>query len=857
MSYLFPLSFMFNTFATTAFLIGLSLAKQSQMAADVGIVQGATLALFYAFSANARNMILNSSSRVSTRAILVARLLLLAPLGILSFYLSVHVAEAEVLLALALIIRRCVEWVGELHLSEMELRGRREFARKFNIFQFFLLFLSLGWMLSDAPVPLLGLFLWALAPLLMSLGFIRGHLNAVAKLEASWPQMVPHLGSTAIIGITVFVFRLLIMLIVGKVTAGDLYAAFAIGSVLGSIFTNALGPSLIFQEVRNGKQSFPATLKLSMFLWFVAGLAIFLAAKFSVGALGWMEKSDLFWGAVGLSMIGGVVMVFAQRIRLRLLQSHGDGDVFGPDVIMNILIVASVPYLYYLVGPNALMTLYLLSSVLALLFYLSSERRIALGDQRLGLSANVLRRLIALLLFFPLFFQLTGNIFHDSSFVFDSEGALKRLPIPLSVFACYGGILLLGSYKRAYLSFGFIFLSSILMLMASVVSTHGQIAEQQGKLLLLLQFVLPMFALVLGQTYEGSSSNTLIFEKVVLYILSMLVPIQLVLSWLQGHTMLSPYLYLFSIYQHLQYVAVIFICGYLLSLYSLWTVPQFKMLFILLTPLIGIYAVASVSLLAFIAMIVGVLGFAIHRWWLRSDKLPMFIVLLSLLGSACYVPAVLSPSVRDSHMFPQKFAFLGAELGPKELQLRQEFTEGAELTPAELQLREELAQTPVAKRLHFWEYYAKSIVNGSNVFLFGHAERPDRSKSPSAHNYYLDFVYNFGALAFLPMGVAIGYTVLMAYRSQEKILVSPGLLGLTVVVLFLLLVDNSLKVGLRQPYPGIITFFLWGLLLTRIKSLRAADERRLPAAHTINPEGFDCRVRKHRNKLSRKSIYAF
>ena len=254
--------------------------------------------------------------------------------------------------------------------------------------------------------------------------------------------------------------------------------------------------------------------------------------------------------------------------------------------------------------------------------------------------------------------------------------------------------------------------------------------------------------------------------------------------------MLSPDLYLFSIYQHLQYVLIIFICGYLLSLYSLWPVPRFKMLLILLTPLIGIYAVASVSLLAFIAMIVGVLGFVIYRWWRWSDKPPMFIVLLLLLGAACYLPVVMSPSVRDSQMFPQKFAFLGPEL---------------ELKPAELHLREELAQTPVAKRLHYWEYYAKSIVSGSKAFLFGHAESPDRSKFPSAYNYYLDFVYNFGSLAVLPLVGVLGYTLVMVFRCREAILASPSFLGLTIVVLFLLLVDNSLKVGLRQPYPGIIT----------------------------------------------------
>jgi hypothetical protein len=49
-------------------------------------------------------------------------------------------------------------------------------------------------------------------------------------------------------------------------------------------------------------------------------------------------------------------------------------------------------------------------------------------------------------------------------------------------------------------------------------------------------------------------------------------------------------------------------------------------------------------------------------------------------------------------------------------------------------------------------------------------------------------------------------------------LASPSLLGLALVVLFILFVDNSLKVGLRQPYPGIISFFLWGVLLSRLSN---------------------------------------
>jgi hypothetical protein len=51
---------------------------------------------------------------------------------------------------------------------------------------------------------------------------------------------------------------------------------------------------------------------------------------------------------------------------------------------------------------------------------------------------------------------------------------------------------------------------------------------------------------------------------------------------------------------------------------------------------------------------------------------------------------------------------------------------------------------------------------------------------------------------------------------------SPEFLCLTSVVMFLLLIDNSLKVGLRQPYPGIFTFFLWGILLSKLNGFSSA-----------------------------------
>ena len=70
MNYLFPSAFMLQTFAMTALMIGLALGGKPHMAADVGITQAASLALFLAFSGNARSLILNLSPRFPVRTIL-------------------------------------------------------------------------------------------------------------------------------------------------------------------------------------------------------------------------------------------------------------------------------------------------------------------------------------------------------------------------------------------------------------------------------------------------------------------------------------------------------------------------------------------------------------------------------------------------------------------------------------------------------------------------------------------------------------------------------------------------------------------------------------------------------------------
>jgi len=380
-----------------------------------------------------------------------------------------------------------------------------------------------------------------------------------------------------------------------------------------------------------------------------------------------------------------------------------------------------------------------------------------------------------------------------------------RLPLPLSVIACYGGIFLLGGYHRAYLSLGFIFLSFVLMIVASLVSTHGQIEEQKSKFLLLFQFVLPMFALVLGQAYETQEGRSVQFERILLYVIASLVPTQLLASWLQGSLLLSPSLYLFSVYQHIQYVSVIVVMCYVIALYRLWDLSRYQKVVLWLGPVIAVYAAASSSILATLGLLVGLVGFLIYQRRQRLDQRLLAMVMVSIVLSAGY-----SVLVRNSDYV------MGTSVFPH-------------LTDANLQQQLNHMMPDLSSRLRCWKYYGTNVLRTPEEFLFGHPDRPDRKLFPSAYNYYLDLVYNFGVIALLPVVVILAFTLYAVYRCRYQIFVSQSLLGLTGVVLFLLVVDNSLQVGLRQPYPGIITFFLWGLVLARIESLRRAGKRRLAA----------------------------
>lgn len=431
-----------------------------------------------------------------------------------------------------------------------------------------------------------------------------------------------------------------------------------------------------------------------------------------------------------------------------------------------------------------------------------------------------IKTFFVVLIFFPIFFQLTLNLYTDSSTLIKSSGGITRLPIPFSVPACFLGLLLFGGFRKASLLWIFVFSSFFLMIFTSIVVSGNAVTIDKWKLLL-FQYLPPMFVFILGYCVESKEEQkTSAVEKGILLSVGSIVLLQLLSTWLYRDSFFAPpshypsiinYLqarsaalhdkvFFFSIYQHLQYVPCVLISAFFIALYSLWGERKTRYILFLLTPFVGVYSIASTSKLALGCYLIGLFSFAFYFCKKNNLILLILLLILSLLFSTGYF-LLGSKTDKGDNILNKKFYFLPVK-------------NKASLNTDGLKQNES-----VSGRLEYWRFYINHITDSAHSFFFGHPEQPDIKKIPSAHNYYLDFIYNFGFLAFLPLLLAAIATIGLIILNLKLIYTSPSLLGLTFSVLFLLFADNSLKVGMRQMYLGIASFFLWGLLLNRLQSI--------------------------------------
>jgi hypothetical protein len=365
-------------------------------------------------------------------------------------------------------------------------------------------------------------------------------------------------------------------------------------------------------------------------------------------------------------------------------------------------------------------------------------------------------------------------------------------------------VVLLVRYGEAGIGFAVVFAWFVVLTFASLIVTQGNLADQSRKFLLLFQFLIPALALVLGELFGGSTRIVRLVAIAFFAVLVATVPAQLIRS-VTAHqnegNFLFHDLWIFSIYQHTEYVATVYVCAYFAALLALWQHPRLRKALFILGFLMAAYAAASFSVTTAACVLAGSVLLVV-RWW--PDNVARW-----LAGGMVVTLAVFYVLAKDS-------ALLRAKMDTSSDAIAARLAEAPAVPIDHHEVRH--VPGPLQVRLFYWKLYATHIGDSPQAALFGHREVIDRTVAPSAHNYYLDYVYNFGAIALLPLAWLLFYTLSMIWRRRAEVWADAGLLGLCFVVLFALAVENMVKVPLRQPYPGIFFFFVWGLLIAQLRT---------------------------------------
>ena len=775
--YLFPLNFAFNSFSLSLLVVIAGVSGQHSMAADLSLAQAAMIALFFGFSANARNLILKARGGTLVKSVVQMRLLTAPVLAAAALLIAVYLSKVPLAISFAIVVRQISEWFCELELAQLEKAAGYSRAKIYLAAFLLPLLAAVAALLFARPLFIPALYLWAAVPLFLCAGGIARSALTLSSISIEWGKILPNYGSTFIIGVVVFFFRLLISGFSGKEVAGQLFTAFALGSIIGSIYERTIGPSF---KVSSGLSAARTLLFRLSWVLPAAGVALVGAALIWGGADNYLGQNIYLVGAAGFSLVGGFVMLGAQVIKINILHSSTRDDVFMADLLSNFAILVSVPVIFLLFGETAFILLFLTNSILVYAAYwLISRTQSAQAHPGLESAVQIV---MAFAVVAPVFLQLGAGIYRGGQEMYDWGGSLSLLPLPLSVFLVFPLILRLHSFRNVKAFSVFTFFAFTILMCGTMVSSGGQGAAVSDKLFLSLQYLLPFFGLVLAEHAGPSDALFRRLGKVFFYVSASVAVLQLGGALYSGVPKIQPYLYLFSIYNNLQYAAVILVSAYLLSVFVLYREGGWRRRLLFMIPLMGLYAAFSGSISA-AALLFG--GLALFWAVSRSGRATGFALLAGALvfwGGAAY---------------SGNFASLSA------------VPEGR--------------GSAVTRNLKdYWAmdvqgFYLRGIRNAdTKTFLFGHPTVPERKLYPSAHNYYLDIMYNFGAVTLLPVLLLILFTLRLAWVKRRRLAGNPGLAGLAFIVFFLVLVENSFKVGLRQPYLGIYAFFLWGLLVTSL-----------------------------------------
>lgn len=776
--FLFP-SYLFNFFSTSALLVIVYFSPLKDLAADLGLASSFLLFTCHLLSLNERGVLLAEKNLKKINEAFIFRVqssVILVILAIIFFSLQ-NINSFFIYSISTLII---FQWCFEIFLIKCEINNSYKYI-KFNSLASIFYFLFSSILIFNGELHLFCIFTLIYNSVLLLFCFLNfknlilffNYLNYY-KFFFKKNLFSNRLTSSFFLSISNFYFRYFIYILFPKELAASAFTFFTLGSFPASIYSLILAPSLVKDKFKISDIK-PILFIYLIYLFLGIGIIYLYFNKIFI-------SSNIIYLIAGYSMIGSLIMVYAfhkRQIMLHDIQSRS--LCFQIDIFYSLSVISIIPLIYSLGNEKFLPISFLLTSILAFIFY---------GIEFKFKKFKYLY-LFSLIIFIPIFlilfdenFNFFPKLFFSPDPFFSSSFNFSTLPVPISFFI----ILLIFFFiiKSYLIEKEILYTLSLTVILGLTSISVLKYNLKSENIYILLQFSFPLFAFIIGYEFGKFRSQHLKFYKTLFYLYLFIISFQFIDILRSQNFILSSNLSIIGIYKHLQYVSQTIGIVFLITICFLFKYKFFNKLQLFILILItNVYLVFSTSISGLIYTVVLslLIIFGIFQKTLKNNINYIYLLIPFILISVLRLQFDQQPSYMVETTYFKVINFLPL----------------------------------LFERFNSMLYFIKEI-SSINDFLFGKNNINEFNLLyNTSFNYFVDIVYNLGIITLLPY-IFLFSIYFRKYLTYSKVHNIDFIFFLSSAILIFLIVDTFIKSSLREIYIGSLIYFLWGFSYYFIKN---------------------------------------
>ena len=749
--FIFP-SYILNFFSSSVLLVIIYFSKLQYLAADFGLATSFLFLICHILSFNERSVLLSENNLNNVNSSFIFRIQSSIILIISHWCLEIFLIKSEIEKNFKLI--KITIFFSFLYITISALAILAGNLKIFSIFTIFYSFIVLSLCFSQFK------------KLYLIVDYLNYYNFFFKKNLLSY-----RLTSSFFISISNFYFRYFIYILFSKELAGSLFTFFTFGSFPASIYSLVLAPSLLRDKIDINK------LKIFIFtfiIYFFIGIILFFLFIFNDN----FSSQNLL--IASLSIIGSLVMIHSlHRRQVMIYNINTRSYCFQLDIFFSISIICVVPVIYSINNEYLLPAGFLISSILAYIFY----------GLRIGKYKIEKILIISVLIFVPIHLVLLKNnilsphIYFSSEPFFNSNFNFNNLPIPFSFFIVLILFFLIIKKQLIDRELLYILSSTIILGLTSISLVKYNLKSEN--IYNLIQFTFPLATFIIGNEFAKIQKNYFNFFKIIFFVQLFIIIFQLIESSLSQNLTLSSAN--IGIYKHLQYISQFVGIVFLISISFLLTKNKLnKFQTILLILLANVYLILSTSIsgLIYTVILSTLLLYLNYKFiFIKKINYLIFFIILVFIFSLLKIQFNAQASYVVETTYFKIINFLPL----------------------------------LTDRISSILFYINEISNLREFLIGKNNISISNPLFSTSFNYFVDYIYNFGFMTLIPLLYLIFsfFKKLIFYLQDPK---SKFIVFTSFVILIFLLVDTFIKSSLREIYVGNLFYFLWGFTYYNLKN---------------------------------------